>query len=268
MGMLASALQQALDPVAFAAAAGFHAEPWQERALRSTASRMQILAARQSGKSSSVAWIAAHMAIYRPGSTTLIVAPSERQSGETLIKVVRAFGALRWPVPSEAQSALQVRLANSSRVIGLPGTAETIVGYAADLLLLDEAALISDSLLESAFPMIASSQGRIIALSSAYFARGWFYDLWMAKDSTPAWDKYKITAPESGRFTPEMLAEAKRLLGPIPYAGHFMCEFTQASGSLFHQADIDSAIKDYPIWDIERFLPAWMSGSSGILPQS
>jgi Terminase large subunit, T4likevirus-type, N-terminal len=260
---VAGSLAMALDPVRFAAAAGFPAlDDWQRQALRSTAPRQQWLVARQVGKSTTAGLMAAHQALYVPGSLVLCLAPTLRQSSLLFRKVLATYAAVGRPVDAEAESRLSLELQNGSQVVALPGTAETIVGWSsAALLLLDEAALFPDSLLESAFPMIAASRGRVVSLSSAYFARGWFYDLWQAHDTVPTWEKIKVTAPESSRFTPEILAEARRILGPTAYASHFLCEFVQASGSLFNLADVDAAIKEYDTWPIEQYLPAWISGS-------
>ncbi len=51
MARLAADLRLALDRVGFASSLGLDPDPWQERLLRSTASRVLLNCSRQSGKS-------------------------------------------------------------------------------------------------------------------------------------------------------------------------------------------------------------------------
>jgi hypothetical protein len=223
---------------------------------------MLLLASRQSGKSSTVALIAAHTALYEPGSLTLIVAPAERQSKETFRKVVGTFHALHGPVPSDAESALQLQLANGSRVIALPGSGQTIRGYSAPrLTILDEAAQIPDELLQAVFPMLSVSQGRLLALSTPFGKRSWFYDAWVSDDADAdaPWDRYHVPASECPRITPAILAEALRVFGPDYVASEFNCEFLDATGSLFNSADIAASIKEYEPWNLSQYMPEWTS---------
>jgi hypothetical protein len=62
-----------LDPSLLMEAAGFHPDPWQRHALRSEAKRLLLLAARQTGKSTTTSFIALHGALFRPGSLILLV---------------------------------------------------------------------------------------------------------------------------------------------------------------------------------------------------
>ncbi|HKB46593.1 MAG TPA: terminase family protein, partial [Ktedonobacterales bacterium] len=259
-----------LDPAVFATRAGFTPDAWQARALRSTASRMLLLASRQSGKSSTVALIAAHTALYEPGALVLIVAPVERQSGETFRKVVGVFHALGWPVPSTSLGTMHLQLANGSRVIALPGSGQTIRGYSGPrLLLLDEAAQIPDELLQAVFPMLSVSQGRLLALSTPFGMRGWFYDAWIgdatkpdaAAEATP-WERYHVPASQCPRITPAIIAEALRTFGPDYVASEYNCEFKPASGSLFNAAEMAAAVKEYEQpWNLSQYMPAWISPS-------
>jgi hypothetical protein len=75
-------LAMALDPVLFMRASGIECDPWQARMLRSQASRILLNCSRQSGKSTICAGLALHEALYEPGSLTLMLSPTQRQSGE------------------------------------------------------------------------------------------------------------------------------------------------------------------------------------------
>src|SRR5262249_58061446 len=80
------------------------------------------------------------------------------------------------------ESVLRCELANGSRIVSLPGTERTVRGYSkADLIIIDEAARVEDSLLVATRPMMAVSEGggRLIALSTPAGKRGWFYEAWI-----------------------------------------------------------------------------------------
>src|SRR5438067_7594082 len=84
---LALDLAHALDPVAFVQdRLNFEPDPWQARLLRSRAPWILLNSCRQSGKSTTTAALALHIAIYDPG-LILLVSPSLRQSKELFAKV-------------------------------------------------------------------------------------------------------------------------------------------------------------------------------------
>jgi hypothetical protein len=72
-----------------------------------------------------------------------------------------------------------LELGSGSRIVSLPGTEGTIRGYSAvSLLIGDEAARVSDALYYAVRPMLAVSQGRLLALSTPFGKRGWFCEEW------------------------------------------------------------------------------------------
>jgi hypothetical protein len=92
--------------------------------------------------------------------------------------VARFYGALVEPVASRGESALRLELENHSRIISLPGQEQTVRGYAGvSLLIVDEAARVPDDLYFAVRPMLAVSNGRLIALSTPFGKRGWFYEI-------------------------------------------------------------------------------------------
>ena len=125
---LATDLAYALDPVVLSQQAGLEPDPWQRDVLRSTAPRLLLNCSRQSGKSTVVAMLAVHTALYEPGSLVLLLSPTLRQSGELFKKCAGVYQALGRPVPSQSESALQLELENGNRIVSLPGKEGTIRG--------------------------------------------------------------------------------------------------------------------------------------------
>lgn len=227
------------DPTTIMAAAGMSPDPWQEKLLRSDARRMLMLASRQSGKSSVAAALALQVALLRPHSPVLLLSPTLRQSGELFRKVTGLFSALKRPLGVIAESALRLELANGSRVVSLPGTEETVRGFSGvAMLIIDEAARVDDALYFAVRPMLAVSQGRLVALSTPFGKRGWFHDEWHGDGE---WERVRITADPCPRISPNFLAEERRALGERYWRQEFMCSFEDTIDAVFSYQDIQAA---------------------------
>jgi hypothetical protein len=105
---LAADLLRALDPVALAGQVGMIPDPWQAEVLRSTKPRILLNCCRQSGKSTTAAMLAVHVATYEPGSLVLLLSPSQRQSAELLRKAMAFYRSLGRPEASEAENAMSL----------------------------------------------------------------------------------------------------------------------------------------------------------------
>ncbi len=170
---MAAELRCALDPVAFARERlGFEPDTWQAGVLRSTGRNILLNCSRQSGKSTTTAIIGLHTAFYQPRALVLLVSPSLRQSRELFAKV-SDFRRVLEPRPRlDEDNRLSFTLDNGSRVVSLPGTSETVRGFSAPRLVVeDEAAFVDDGLYGALRPMLAVSGGRLILMSTP-FGRG------------------------------------------------------------------------------------------------
>jgi hypothetical protein len=239
MVSLAGDLRLALDPAALAEEIGLELDGWQRDVLTSTAPRILMNCSRQSGKSTVAALLGVHTALYRPGSMVLMVSPTLRQSGEIYKKAHGFYRALGAPVSATSETALTLALSNGSRIVSLPSGESQIRGYTADLLIIDEASRVSDDLYLSTRPMLAVSRGRLVALSTPFGKRGWWFEAW--KGGEP-WERYKVDATQVPRISPEFLLEERRVLGEWWYAQEYMCEFRESVDSVFGVDDIEAAV--------------------------
>ncbi len=239
---IASDLAMALDPVVMAERIGLQPDPWQQRVLRSSEPRLLLNCCRQSGKSTTVALLACHTALYQPGSLTLVLSPGERQSKETLRKVMDVYRALQQSVRPAVENKLELELSNGSRIVALPGKESTIRGYSGvRLLIVDEASRVPDELYGSVRPMLAVSGGRLIALSTPWGKRGWWYEAW---HSSHVWERYEVPAPSCPRITPEFLAEERAALPDLFFKSEYLCQFTDTEEQLFATDLVMSAVSD------------------------
>ena len=236
MSRLSLHLSGALDPVALARRIGMIADPWQAKVLRDPADRELLIVHRQGGKSATAAVAAVHAALFVPGSLTLVVSPSQRQSQELFRTILVLYRSLGRPVPAETENSLSMTLENGSRIVALPADATTIRGYSAvRLLIIDEAAFVPDDTLAAVRPMLAVSAGRMLAMSTPFGRRGWFYEA----SKSRAWRITTVTADQCPRISPEFL-EAEREAGGWRFKQEYECEFVDVAGLMFDRADIDA----------------------------
>jgi len=256
------AIRQARDAAAapprtaveMAADLGLTLDPWQASALSTDADQILLLASRQAGKSTTAGLMALHEAVYAPGSLTLVVSPSERQSKRLLRSVRRLYGGkLRSVAPPVSVGILSIELRNGSEIHALPGSEATIRGFSAvDLLIVDEAARVSDALYASIRPMLAVSNGRLVALSTPWGKQGWIYEAW---EAPAGWHREKVTAEQCPRIAPAFLARELETIGRWMYRQEYGCEFLEPDDALFTYADIAAAISSdvAPLFDRRVF---------------
>src|SRR5260370_39622967 len=99
-------IRHRVDRVAFARLAGIEPDPWQAEVLNSHGQRILLNCSRQSGKSTVVAVLAAHTAIFEPGSLVLLLSRAQPPSQELFRKTLDVYRAIRSPDPGPASTAM------------------------------------------------------------------------------------------------------------------------------------------------------------------
>ena len=93
--------------------------------------------------------------------------------------------------------------------MALPGTEKTVRSYSGvRLLVVDEASRVDDALYGSVRPMLAVSQGRLVALTTPWGKRGWFYRAW--SEGGADWERHRVPATDCPRISPAFLEEERR----------------------------------------------------------
>ena len=222
----------ATDPIEFARQRlAFAPDPQQERVLRPGITRGLLNCSRQWGKSTVIAVKAVHHAFTQPNRLVVVCSPSLRQSQEFCDKALKFLQLL---------GVKSLNLPNGSRIIGLPANENTVRGFsAATLLLIDEAARVSDGLYAAVKPMLATTGGEMWLLSTPHGARGFFYREWM--DARSSWERICGTGAECPRIQPEYLEEERRSLGELRFRQEYCCEFLADGRNAFPPPWIESA---------------------------
>jgi hypothetical protein len=78
--------------------------------------------------------------------------------------------------------------------------------------------------------MLAVSRGRLVALSTPFGQRGWFFDAWQGGGP---WKKVQITWRDCPRIAPDFIAEERQALGDSWVRQEYECEFTALEGLVY-----------------------------------
>lgn len=232
----------ARDRVAFAHSLGVTLDPWQESLVKRDSRREILNCSRQAGKSTVAALLALHEAVYRPGSVTVLISPSQRQSSELFRKVIE----LRQLMPHQPalleDNRLSMHVRGGGRVLSLPGSEATIRGISAVTLLIeDEAARVEDELYQAIRPMLAVKNGRLILASTPWGKRGHFWDVW---DEGIGWEKTRIPATDVPRISAEFLEQERLELPRHVFEQEYLCHFAESVDAVFSYDDVMRAVRD------------------------
>src|SRR5258708_28587382 len=197
--------------------------------------------------------MAVHQAVYEPGNIAVVCAVAQRQAMETIRVCRDIYAALGRPVPAESENKLSLELSNGSRILSIPSSEETVRGLSnVSLLILDEASRIPDAFYGAVMPFVAVSNGTLALLSTPAGRRGFFFDAYQHKGE---WFYKEVRAEQCARIAPSFLAEQRRKTGEYFYAQEWLCEFNDATSGAFRSADIDRAVREYPVWNLKQYEP-------------
>jgi hypothetical protein len=243
-----------LNPSYVLQAAGMEPDAWQRDLLESNFPMTILNCSRQAGKSQIVAATALVSAILEWPALILFLAPTVRQSAELFFHLVRLYYALGQPYKKRLlDSEHTLELTNGSRIVCLPDKEGHIRGFSSvRLLVIDEAANVSDALYLAVRPMLAVSDGRLILLSSPFGRQGFFYEAWNGEpDAIPEgrewvmqgenWRRYRVPCTMCPRIRPEFLRKERSEIGERWFKQEYECEFMDMLDAVFSGDEIEAA---------------------------
>src|SRR5438477_6963891 len=203
----------ALDTVAFASERlEFDPDVRQAEVLGRRMRRALLNCTRQWGKSTITAAKAVHRACFEPESLTVVLSPSARQSAEFLRKASGFARKLEIRPRGDGDNEISLLFPNGARMVGLPGSERTVRGFSAvSLMIIDEAARVSDELYKTLRPMTAVSGGDLLLMSTPFGKRGFFYEAWISR--TEEWERMAVQATECARMPKAFLEEERAVMG-------------------------------------------------------
>lgn len=126
-------------------------------------------------------------------------------------------------------------------------------GLAADLLIVDECAIIDNGFYDVVSPLLADKHhdGKALYISTPK-GYNWFYDLYCKGLENPAsWDCFQFTTLEGGNVSEAELEEQKRTMTPKMFAQEYMASFESVSNRVYENFDrtLNSCKRD-PMWGL------------------
>ncbi len=246
-----------LDPCVLLQRAGIEPDPWQRDVLLSSHPRIMLNCARGSGKTLVAATLALHLALFKPGSLSLLVSPTQKQSREVLRMAIELWKAPEAAVvASKSESLERLELQNGSRIISQPGeNPDSIRGFHADLAIIDEAARVTDECFVAVKPTLNIKRGRLLLLSTPFGRRGFFWGEWTNAEAN--WLRIQVTADECSRIPRDRLEEDRLSFGLDRFQQEYYCVFADAELDIFDMDLIQGAIvTDIPPLKLEGLASA------------
>lgn len=180
----------------------------------------------------------------------LIFAPTEDQSKELLQYVREMNDAVGSPVPVASETETRIKWANGSEVKAKTDRPKSSRGFTPDLVVIDEAAQVTDLLYLSVAPMLVLGKCDLLALSTPFGKVGWFFELWENPEKRKHWTTFRVTAYQCPRIDRETLAMHKATMPPRWFAQEYEAVFNDAVDAVFGKEAIDAMFSDD-----DRFLP-------------
>lgn len=225
------------DPAVFgqvlSAALRWKLAPYQLKLLRSASRYVLLNCCRQAGKSTGAALLALWTCIFKPGALVVVFAQAGRQSNEVLVAVQRFLSAMPERPDLKGDSVNRVAFKNGSRILCLPSTGATVRGFAADLVIMDEAGMAPDALFRAVAPMISAKKGRLVLMSTPNGEQGFFWSMWT--QGGPKWDRIEAPWQECPWHAadPDEIAMQRMMLQEL-FPQEYECKFLSATlGSLY-----------------------------------
>jgi hypothetical protein len=210
---------------------GFVPDAWQMEVLELGSKRLLLNCCRQAGKSTVAAVLALVEAFNQKGSLVLILSRSQRQAAELYHKVAGFYEQLGSRY-KKRQTIHELELDFHSRIVSLPCQPDTVRGYSnVQMLIIDEAARVPDALYRAVRPMLATSGGRLVCLSTPNGRHGFFHDEWT--NGGRGWHRIEVPASQVARIEPEFLEDERRALGEQWFRQEYCCSFEALEGLVF-----------------------------------
>ena len=211
-------------------------DPWQKRVLCAN-DNLALCATRQGGKTTIIAALV-NWYLQCCGKYVVVVSPSEEQSFEFAKRVLAQYDALPL-VGCSKRNAGSLKLENGAEMLALPCNEKTVrCRSAVDLLVMDEASRIPDSLYGAVRPMLAVSKGRTVLLSTPFGKRGFFYKACISDH----WNKVFIPWHKCPRLTAEFIEEERVEHGDLWIQQEYECKFLNLENCIFDPEEFRALI--------------------------
>ncbi len=197
-------------------------DTWQKEVLEEEGN-IVLRSGRQVGKSTVISQKAAQFALKHPNTTTLIIASVERQAFYIFLMVIN-YVKDNHPKQIKGRPTMTfMQLKNGAIIRCLPAgdTGYSIRGYTVNMLIADEAAFINDLVWQAVTPMLATTKGTQILLSTPFGKDNYFAKCF--KDDN--FKKFHVSSEDCERIDKSFLKQEKVRMTKLQYAQEYLGEF-------------------------------------------
>lgn len=224
------------------------AYPYQKSFITSPKKRKIWISSRQIGKSWSVALLACFKALSKQNGLSICISVNSRSASELISKCRQFAESIK--ILSEGRidytaSYDTIHFSNGSRVMSLPSTADSLRGWSAQCVIIDEAAFVwrLDDILQGIAPTLTRDQNSELILTTTPAGKnGAFYKLYRTALNEDEWYVQHTTIEDAINDGLKIDIESLHSLCPDPeiFAQEYMCQFSSEYSSL-----IDTSLLEY-----------------------
>ncbi|RMG79989.1 MAG: hypothetical protein D6712_18805 [Chloroflexi bacterium] len=212
--------------------------PLQREILAHSARHKLIVAGRRAGKTVLAGLMAAHYLL--DGKQVLIASNTAPQANIFWDMLERWFAPLTAAglvVRHRAHHTL--RLGNGLLTVRTASEPDNLRGFSADLLILDECALLPASIWrEVGIPILADRQGRALLISTPK-RKNWFFELYIQalRDTSGTWKTWAFSTEENPHIARAEIEAMASNMSEISFKQEILAQFVDASGQVFRNIE-------------------------------
>ena len=222
--------------------------PYQKKFFTNPAKRKIWVSSRQIGKSFCVAGILTFKALQKHNGLAICISVNSRSASEIISKCkqfAESVKVLSNNAITYTSSFDTIRFSNGSRIMSLPSTADSLRGWSAQCVVVDEAAFVwkLDDILQGLAPTLTRDpDAELILTTTPAGKNGPFYEMYNNALNDPAWYVQHTTIHEAIADGLNVDLNSLHSLCPDPdvFAQEYECKFLSEYSSL-----IDLNLIDY-----------------------
>lgn len=218
----------------------------QVKLVRSNARTRCVLAGRQCGKSRALGVLALHTAFAGPERVVLVVSATEMAARRLLAEIgwLTHSPLLAGSVVDENKS--EILLTNGSRIVSVSASERAVRGWAADLLIIDEATLVDPDVIKAARFTTLTRGGRIVMAATPWGRRDRPFAVAYeaGRSKTTGYGSFHWPSTSSPLVSKAVLEEWRTTMTDREWLAEVEGEWVDDAGAYFTSAELDGAVGD------------------------
>lgn len=216
-------------------------DPWQSEILN-TKGNVIVYSGRQTGKSTIASIKASRFVVENDHKVVLIISVTEKQAEEMLQKILFYLqdnhrGLIKMGKDKPTKHTIRLKNGSMVRCEPVGQTGAGIRGFTIDMLIADEAAFMPEEIWAAVTPMLLTTGGEMMLISTPHGRKGYFYDCTQNKD----FSVFHVNSEEvaNQRSEPqrsmmlEYLKKERERMTELQYAQEYLGKFIDELGQFF-----------------------------------